>query len=131
MLWCGRRPGITKPCRAARARSACPEKVRKEFPRIQHVWADAGASGEIGPGSQAVFGAGRWRSSIIPGRQRVDLRTDRPPPPSEVPEHSVVLKRQWVFEHPSAWLGQSRRMSRDLRVLPETFDNLVYELMSA
>lgn len=34
-----------------------------------------------------------------------------------------------MVERTFAWLGKSRRMSRDFEALPETSENFVYEVM--
>ncbi|GGM21532.1 hypothetical protein GCM10010841_31750 [Deinococcus aerophilus] len=47
----------------------------------------------------------------------------------EVPTGFVVLRRYWVMERPFAWLGKSRRMTRDGEALVETAENLVDEVM--
>ncbi|GGR23898.1 hypothetical protein GCM10008957_39620 [Deinococcus ruber] len=54
---------------------------------------------------------------------------DAPPPSIDVPSGVVVLKRRWVALRTFAWLGKSRRMTRDFEALPETTENLVYEVM--
>ncbi|GGK43191.1 IS5 family transposase [Deinococcus malanensis] len=106
------------------------EKVRNVFPRMQHVWADAGYSGKLIPAVKQVTG---WTLEVVKhpwaGHGWTWARKDRPPPPSEIPEGFVVLKRRWVVERTFAWLGKSRRMSRDFEALPETSENLVYEVM--
>jgi putative transposase len=41
-----------------------------------------------------------------------------------------VLPRRWVVERTFAWLGLSRRLSRDYEWLPETAEALIYGAMS-
>ncbi|MBB5366253.1 transposase [Deinococcus humi] len=106
------------------------EKVRNVFPRMRHVWADAGYTGKLVPAVKQIMG---WTLEVVKhpwaGNERTWARKDRPPPPSEIPEGFVVLKRRWVVERTFAWLGKSRRMSRDFEALPETSENLVFQVM--
>lgn len=100
------------------------------FPRMRHVWADAGYTGKLGNTMHKVLG---WTLEIVKHPWSGNLWTwapvDQPPPPIEVPAGFVVLKRRWVVERTFAWLGKSRRMSRDFEALPATSENLVYEVM--
>jgi putative transposase len=43
----------------------------------------------------------------------------------------VVLPRRWVIERTFAWIGRSRRHSKDYERLPETSETLVYISMIA
>uniref|UniRef100_UPI001F43E04D transposase n=1 Tax=Geminicoccus flavidas TaxID=2506407 RepID=UPI001F43E04D len=42
----------------------------------------------------------------------------------------IVLPRRWVVERTSAWLGQSRRLSKDYERLPKTSETMIYTAMS-
>jgi putative transposase len=47
------------------------------------------------------------------------------------PTHSFrVLPRRWVVERTFAWLGQSRRLSKDYERLPPTSEAMIYAAMS-
>jgi putative transposase len=48
----------------------------------------------------------------------------------ERPPGFKVLPRRWVVERTFAWLGLSRRLSRDYEWLPETAEALIYGAMS-
>ncbi|THF71063.1 IS5 family transposase [Deinococcus sp. Arct2-2] len=104
--------------------------VRNLFPRMKHVWADAGYTGKLGKALKDALG---WDLEIVKHPWSGNLTTwgpvDRPPPPIHVPAGFVVLKRRWVVERTFAWFGKSRRMSRDFEALAETTENLVYEVM--
>ena len=41
-----------------------------------------------------------------------------------------VLPRRWVVERTFAWLGLSRRFSKDYERLPETAETMIYGAMS-
>jgi putative transposase len=49
-------------------------------------------------------------------------------PPGELTPR--VLPRRWVVERTIAWLGQSRRLSRDYERLPEVSEAMIYGTMS-
>ena len=42
----------------------------------------------------------------------------------------TVLKRRWVVERTIAWIGRSRRMSKDYEFLTETSESFIYVAMS-
>jgi len=41
-----------------------------------------------------------------------------------------VLPRRWVVERTFAWLGQSRRLSKDCERLPAVSEAMIYSAMS-
>ena len=48
----------------------------------------------------------------------------------EKPRCFLVLPRWWVVERTFAWLGLSRRSSKDYEPLPETAEAMIYGAMS-
>ena len=100
------------------------------FPRMEHVWADAGYTGKRASDIKTHLG---WTMEIVKhpwsGWQGTWAPEDAPPRVVEVPKGFVVLKRRWVVERTFAWLGKSRRMAKDDEALIETAENLVYEVM--
>jgi putative transposase len=42
----------------------------------------------------------------------------------------VVLPKRWIVERTFAWLGQSRRLSKDYEFLPESSEAMIYIAMS-
>ncbi|MHA0043694.1 IS5 family transposase [Deinococcus sp. PEB2-63] len=100
------------------------------FPRMGHVWADAGYTGKLASDIKTHLG---WTLEIVKhpwsGWQGTWAPKDAPPRHVEVPKGFVVLKRRWVVEQTFAWLGKSRRMAKDYEALVETAENLVYEVM--
>jgi transposase len=100
------------------------------FPRMGHLWADAGYTGKLAEDIKTHLG---WTMEIVKhpwsGWQGTWAPKDAPPRVVEVPKGFVVLKRRWVVERTFAWLGKSRRMAKDYEALIETAENLVYEVM--
>ncbi|MVN89498.1 transposase, partial [Deinococcus sp. HMF7620] len=100
------------------------------FPRMGHLWADAGYTGKLASDIKTHLG---WTLEIVKhpwsGWQGTWAPKDAPPRHVEVPKGFVVLKRRWVVERTFAWLGKSRRMAKDYEALVETAENLVYEVM--
>jgi putative transposase len=95
------------------------------FPRLAHIWLDQGYTGagrgwierELGWEAEIVKRPSAWYW-CAPGQE---------PPPR--PRFSV-LPRRWVVERTFAWLGQSRRLSKDYERLPETSQAMIYLTMS-
>jgi putative transposase len=73
------------------------------FPRLRKVWADQGYKAHFVAWALAVGG---WAVEIV----------TRP----EGTRGFAVLPRRWVVERTFAWLGRSRRLSKDYEGLPET-----------
>lgn len=100
------------------------------FPRMEHLWADAGYTGKLAGEIKPHLG---WTMEIVKhpwsGWQGTWAPKDGPPRHVKVPKGCVVLKRRWVVERTFAWLGKSRRMARDDEALVETAEHLVYEVM--
>jgi putative transposase len=115
------------------------EGVRERFPRLSHLWLDAGYNGE-GKGKDWVEKALGLAAEIVrhPPKPRYvwapegeepdwdDLRTR-----GLLPKPGFkVLPRRWVVERSFAWTGQNRRMSKDYERLPDTGETLLYVAMS-
>jgi putative transposase len=111
-----------------------PEAIKRQFPHLSHVWLDAGYNGK-GKGKDWIEAQLGWTAQIVqhPPRRRwvwapegVEIAWDQilPPPGSQ------VLPRRWVVERSLAWLGQSRRLSKDYERLCESSEAMVYATMS-
>ncbi len=94
------------------------------FPRLRQVWADKGDAGALGAWSRKQLGSNVevvspwWRQLQRSAPQvRADLgyRTG-----------FHVLPRRWVVERSIAWLGRSRRLSKDDERRPATSEALIY-----
>jgi putative transposase len=112
------------------------------FPRLRHLWLDAGYRGE-GKGADWVRRTLGWSVDLV--------ERPRKPAPEEVlmrwakeweregvwvdwqqllpPRGFVVLPRRWVVERTIAWIDQNRRMSKDYEKLCASDESLVYAAM--
>ncbi len=115
------------------------EQVEVEFPRLKHLWLDAGYRGED-KGRGWVQKALGWTAELVERRRK--------PAPEKVlklwaeewskegvavdweellpPKGFQVLPKRWVVEPTFSWLSQNRRMSKDYERLPETSEAFIY-----
>lgn len=95
----------------------------QELPRLELLWADGAYTGGFREWLRRQLG---WRLEVLhhPDRQlwRYGLE--------EKPRGFQVLPRRWVVERTFAWLGLSRRLSKDYERLPETGEAMIYGAMS-
>ena len=95
------------------------------FPRLIHLWADAGYQGRFVTWVTETLG---WTVAIVRKPRRwVWWPADSEPPP--MPTGFQVLPRRWVVERTFAWLGRYRRLSKDYEALPETEEAWIYLAM--
>ncbi len=114
-----------------------------KFPRLKHLWLDAGYRGED-KGRGWVQKALGWSVELVERRRK--------PAPEEVlklwaeewskegvavnweellpPKGFQVLPKRWVVERTFSWIDQNRRMSKDYERLPETSEAFIYVAMS-
>ena len=114
-----------------------------QFPRLKHLWLDAGYRGED-KGKDWVEKALGWSVELV--------ERPRKPAPREVlkmwaeewfkegvkvdwekllpPKGFQVLPRRWVVERTFSWTDQNRRMSKDYERLTETSEAFIYVAMS-
>ena len=95
-----------------------------ELPRLQLVWADQGYTGAFAEWLRAARG---WRLGVVRHPEGQLWRYGLEARPKGV---FRVLPRRWVVERTFAWLGQSRRLSKDYERLPETGEAMIYGAMS-
>ncbi len=93
------------------------------MPGLGVVWADAAYAG----------GFARWlaerrgcRVEVVRHRDRQLRRYGL----EEGPQGFRVLPRRWVVERTFAWLGQSRRLSKDYERLPSTSEAMIHGAMT-
>jgi putative transposase len=115
-----------------------------EFPRLKHLWLDAGYKGED-KGRGWVQKALGWTVELVERRRK--------PAPEEVlklwaqewskegvygstgknilvPKGFQVLPKRWVVERTFSWIDKNRRMSKDYERLPESSEAFIYVAMS-
>jgi putative transposase len=112
------------------------DTIKTTFPRLRHVWLDAGYNGR-GKGKDWIEQTLGWSAQIVQHRRRPskvwifdDLPDDQidwsqylPPPGFR------VLPRRWVVERTFAWQSQNRRLSKDYERLCPTSEALIYLTM--
>ena len=106
------------------ARQLVATAAPNELPRLELVWADQGYTGAFAHWLQAARG---WRLQVVRHPERQLWRYGL----EEKPGHRFrVLPRRWVVERTFAWLGQSRRLSKDCERLPAVSEAMIYSAMS-
>lgn len=104
-----------------------PEETKEQFPRLSHVWLDAGYNGKD-KGQEWIEKNLGWTTQVVkPLPRRVIVAADVEPAPRPV---FTVLPPRWIVERTFSWLGQSRRLSRDYERVCETSEALIYATMS-
>ena len=78
-------------------------------PRLEQIWADQAYAGYLIEWVRAEYG---WRLVIV----------------GKAPDQQgfMVHLRRWVVERTFAWLGRSRRLSKDYEEYPETSEAWIY-----
>jgi putative transposase len=107
----------------------CRRPVVEQFPRLHHLWVDAGYRGGFVDWVRATLG---WSVAVVQhwwtGVSKVWVLPGQEPP--EKPTGFQLLEWRWLVERPVAWIGFSRRMSKEYEYLPETSEAMVYTVMS-
>ncbi len=86
------------------------------FPRLRHLWVDAGYRGKGADWIRATLG---WTVEVVK-RTRCGMWLPEGAEPPSMPTGFQLLKRRWVVERTFAWFGRYRRLSKDYEVLPAT-----------
>jgi putative transposase len=95
-----------------------------ELPALGLVWADQGYTGPLAGWLRESRG---WRVEVVRHPERQVCRYGL----ADKPAHTFrVLPRRWGVERTFAWLGQSRRLSKDYERLPATGEAMIYAVMS-
>lgn len=89
--------------------NACKDK----FPRLKHIWADAGYSGKLVDWVKEEHGCTLEIVGKIAGQKGF-----------------TVLPRRWVVERTFAWLGRYRRLAKDYDLLPQTGEAWIHLAMT-
>ena len=104
-----------------------PDETKAALPRLSHVWLDAGYNGRD-KGHAWIAQTFGWTTQVVkpPPRRVIVLEHVEPEPRPAF----TVLPRRWAVERTFAWLGQSRRLSKDYERLCESSEALIYATMS-
>jgi putative transposase len=118
--------------------------VSTGFPRLSHLWLDAGYTGqERGAGwVEKTLG---WTAEIVRHPPKLALEEVMMRWVREFNKEGVsidvkkfmpekgprpFLPKRWIVERTFSWLGQNRRMSKDYERLPESLEAFIYVAMS-
>lgn len=101
--------------------------IPKHFPRLAHLWLDAGYQGETVTWIEQELGLSV--SVVRKPRRWIWWPADQEPP--AMPTGVQVLPRRWVVERTFAWLGRYRRLSKDYEALPATEEAWIHLAMSS
>jgi len=71
-------------------------RVRRRFPFIKRIFADAGYQGP--KMAKTIASTGTWQIAIV---KRTDLH------------QFIVLPKRWIVERTFAWISRNRRLARD------------------
>jgi putative transposase len=117
--------------------------AKELFPRLSHLWLDAGYRGQEKGGGWVEKALGwsvelverprklapeevlmRWAEELVKEGKMVDWQKLLPPRAFQ------VLPRRWVVERSFAWISHNRRMSKDYERLCASGEAFVYAAMS-
>lgn len=102
--------------------------IRKETPRLEHIWADQGYTGQFK--SWVKQQQGVELEVVYPWWRQIKRYMPEEYKKLGIEKTFTVLPRRWVVERTFAWLGKQRRFSKDYERLPETSEALIYLGMS-
>jgi putative transposase len=108
------------------------DPVPAQFPRLSHVWLDAGSKGR-GKGKDWIESTLGWRAEVVKHRPRYkkvwvfeDLPDDQIDWSKELPPPGFrVLPRRLVVERTFAWQSHARRLSKDYELLCSTSEAFI------
>ena len=103
------------------------KRTKDRFPRLSHLWLDAGYNGKGKGMDWAERALGLTTKVVRPPGRWVWVPEDQEPPPGPA---FTVLPRRWVVERTFSWIDQNRRMSKDYEKLTTTSEAFVYVAMS-
>jgi putative transposase len=104
-----------------------PAPIKAAFPRLTHLWLDAGYNGKE-KGKDWIEKYLGWTTCVVkpPPRRVIVLEHVEPAPRPAF----TVLPRRWVVERTFSWWGQSRRLSKEYERLCTSSEAMIYATMS-
>jgi putative transposase len=115
------------------------EDAKKLFPRLSHLWLDAGYNGKE-KGKDWVEKVLGLRAEIVrhpPKPRYVWVKEGEEPDWDDLRARGLlpkpgfkILPRRWVVERTFSWTDQNRRMSKDYERVPETGEAFMYVAMT-
>jgi transposase len=103
------------------------ELIGERFPRLSHLWLDAGYNGKEKGKDWAEKALSLSVKVVRPPSRWVWVPEGQEPSPRPA---FTVLPRRWVVERTFSWLGQNRRMSKDYERLPESAEAFIHVAMT-
>lgn len=97
--------------------------IKALFPRLQHLWTDAGYKSGFGTWVEQTLG---WTVEMVQhALPAKGVMAQLQSQVQKVKRSFQVLARRWVVERTFACLGKYRRLSKDYEYLPETSETLI------
>jgi putative transposase len=106
------------------------EDAKELFPRLSHLWLDAGYDGKDKGKDWVEKALGLTAEIVKRPRRWVRVPIDRPRAATLSEGLHIVLPRRWVVERSFSWTGQNRRMSKDYERVPESGEAFLYVAMT-
>ncbi len=119
------------------------KQAGETFPRLSHLWLDAGYRGED-KGKDWVEKTLGWSVEMVQRPRKIASKETLMAWAGQWLHEGVkvdwekllplrgfqALPRRWVVERTFSWIGQNRRMSKDYERLTETSEAFIYVAMS-
>ena len=104
------------------------EPVKGQFPCMEKVWVDQGYTGI---GKSWIEQHMQWTVEVVERSPRRGwiMTEDQELVWVTLPKTFEALPRRWVVERTIAWIGRSRRMSKDYEYLTSSSEAMVYLTM--
>lgn len=104
-------------------------RIQDRFPRLKHIWVDAGYRGKLIAKMNQLY---QFTLEVVKHpwsemKRGVWLPKDAEPP--MIPTGFHILPRRWVVERTFAWLGLSRRLSKDYETRLDSSEGMIYGVM--
>lgn len=100
------------------------EAAGEHYPRLQHIWADQGYTGELQRWATQRYGI--TVEVVYPPARQLKRYAPELLEEGESAGGFQVLPRRWVVERTFSWLGRQRRLSKDYERLVDTAETWIY-----